>query len=280
MADPATEVERHYMSDDLGARILAALDGAGIDMGNLTPEDLAPMDQLHSGGWALTEALAGTLDLGPRMHVLDIGCGIGGPARYLAHTFGCRVTGLDLLEPFCRAATMLTAWTGLDERVDFRHGSALEMPFPDAGFDVAWSQNVTMNIEDKQALYGEQHRVLRPGGHLAFAEVALGPVGEVIYPVPWARDPAISFLVPPDEMRAGLEAAGFRIVEWGDETASLVAQRDTARAQAKSRPEPGKAALGAHIVFGADIGERVANSMKNMDEGRTLHIRALAERAG
>ena len=154
------------------------------------------------------------------------------------------------------------------------------MPFPDAGFDVAWSQNVTMNIEDKQALYGEQHRVLRPGGHLAFAEVALGPVGEVIYPVPWARDPAISFLVPPDEMRAGLEAAGFRIVEWEDETASLVAQRDKARAQAKSQPERGGAALGAHIVFGADIGERVTNAMKNMDEGRIVHIRALAERAG
>ena len=280
MPDPATEVERHYTSDDLGARILAALDGAGMDMGTLTPEDLAPMDQLHSGGWALTEELAGTLDLGPRVHVLDIGCGIGGPARYLAHTFGCRVTGLELVESFCRAATMLTAWTGLDEHVDFRHGSALEMPFPDAGFDVAWSQNVAMNIEDKQALYAELHRVLRPGGHLAFAEVALGPAGEVIYPVPWAREPAISFLVPPDEMRAELEAAGLRIVEWEDQTASLVAQRDKARAQAKSQPERGKAALGAHIVFGADISERVMNSMKNIDQGRIVHIRALAERAG
>jgi len=280
MPDPATEVERHYASDDLGARILAALDGAGIDMGNLTPEDLAPMDQLHSGGWALTEELAATLDLGPRVHVLDIGCGIGGPARYLAHTFGCRVTGLELVESFCRAATMLAAWTGLDERVEFRHGSALEMPFPDASFDVAWSQNVAMNIEDKQALYAELHRVLRPGGHLAFAEVALGPAGEVIYPVPWAREPAISFLVPPDEMRAELEAAGFRIVEWKDENASLAAQRDKARAQAKSRPERGKAALGAHIVFGADIGERVVNAMKNMDEGRIVHIRALARREG
>ena len=278
MPDPATEVERHYTIADLGARILAALDGAGMDMGNLTPQDLAAMDQLHSGGWAMTEELAGTLDLGPGVHVLDIGCGIGGPARYLAHTFGCRVTGLELVESFCRAATMLTAWTGLDERVDFHHGNALEMPFPDAGFDVAWSQNVAMNIEDKRALYAEAHRVLRPGGHLAFAEVALGPAGEVIYPVPWAREPAISFLVPPDEMRAGLEAAGFRIVEWEDETASLVAQRDTARAQAKPQPEQGKAALGAHIVFGADIGERVANGMKNIDQGRTVHIRALAER--
>ena len=107
-----------------------------------------------------------------------------------------------------------------------------------------------------------------------------GPSGEVIYPVPWARGPAISFLVPPDEMRAELEAAGFRIVEWKDETASLVAQRDKARAQAKPRPERGKAALGANIVLGADIGERVTNAMKNMDEGRTVHIRALAERVG
>jgi len=280
MPDLAANVERHYASDDLGARILAALDGAGMDMGNLTPQHLAPMDQLHSGGWALTEELAATLDLGPPVHVLDIGCGIGGPARYLAHIFGCRVTGLELVESFCRAATMLTAWTGLDERVDFRHGNALEMPFPDADFDVAWSQNVAMNIEDKQALYAEIHRVLRPGGHLAFAEAALGRAGEVIYPVPWAREPAISFLVSPDEMRAELEAAGFRIVEWKDETASLVVQRDKARAQAKSQPQQGKAALGAHIVFGADINERVTNAMKNIDQERTVHIRALAERTG
>jgi ubiquinone/menaquinone biosynthesis C-methylase UbiE len=180
-----SRVAEHYGREDLFGAITAALRAAGKDVERLTVEDLAPFDELHVRGGQATEELGAGLALDEAMHVLDIGCGIGGPARRLAAASGCRVTGLDLSAEYCRAGTLLTERVGLD-RVSFRQGSALAMPFEDGAFDAAYSQHAAMNIPDKARVYGEIARVLEPGGRLGIYDLLQGPGGEVIYPTPWA----------------------------------------------------------------------------------------------
>ena len=210
------------------------------------------------------------------MHVLDVGCGIGGPARTLAAEFGCRVTGLDLTEEFCRAAEMLTARLGLSDKVTLQHGSALGMPFDGGVFDAVWIQNVSMNIEDKERLYSEIRRVLRPGGRLALQEVMSGPVPNLYFPVPWAGDPAVSFLVTPEENRRLLAASGFAELAWKDLTESAIA---FARKRQATTAQEGPPPLGPKIVMGeADFPEMLANQLRNLEEGRDVVIQAMFQR--
>ena len=213
-------VETHYTRQDLGGIILAALKRAGKDIDHLTPDDLAPVDEFHGGQRQATIRLADLLGFRGGERVLDIGSGIGGPSRFLASRYGCQVTGIDLTAEFCRVAEMLTRLTGLTEKVRYRQGNALDLPFEDTSFDVVWSQNASMNIADRDRLYSEMHRVLQPGGRLALQEVVAGPGGEPHYPVPWAREANISFLLTAGATRAKLEAAGFRVVTWQDTTQS------------------------------------------------------------
>src|SRR4051794_35451478 len=135
MNEVEARVTRHYGSDDLTGRILVALTEAGLDVDKLSAETLFPFDQMHGRQLTATKEHVGRLALDPAQHVLDVGSGIGGPARYMAFTTGCRVTGIDLTEAFVAAARELTARCGLSERVDFHVGNALAMPFDDAAFD-------------------------------------------------------------------------------------------------------------------------------------------------
>ena len=268
-------VEGHYGSGQaLGARVLDALRNAGRDIDALTRADLAPIDQLHGGGLDATMALAKIAEISTDMHVLDVGCGIGGPARTLAADFGCRVTGLDLTKEFCRAAEMLTTRLGLGERVNFRHASALDMPFDVGQFDAVWIQNVSMNIEDKAQLYDEIRRVLKPRGRLALQEVTAGPEPELHFPVPWAGDPAISFLDTPEETRRLLVARGFAELVWTDLTESSI---EFARKRRAATARQGPAALGPHVVLGLDFQERFANQLRNLEEGRTRVVQAVLD---
>ena len=206
---------------------------------------------------------------------LSVGCGIGGPARTLAAEFGCRVTGLDLTEEYCRAAEMLTTLVGLGEEVTARQGSALDMPFDDETFDTVWVQNVSMNIEDKERLYSEIHRVLRPNGLLALQEVMAGPVPDLHFPVPWAAGPAISFLSTPDDARRLLAATGLEEVAWNDLTEkSIRFARELQVATANEPPTP----LGQALIAGADFPRMIANQLRNMEEGRDVVIQALFTR--
>jgi ubiquinone/menaquinone biosynthesis C-methylase UbiE len=202
-------VNEHYGRGALAAMIFNALRAAGKDPNALAIEDLAPVDQLHLRGREATLELARLAGITPSMQVLDVGGGLGGPARTLASEFGCALEVLDLTEEFCRAGEVLTARTGLADLVSFRHGSALEMPYPNATFDVAWTQHSSMNIADKERLYVEIRRVLRPGGRLAMHEILAGEVPPIHLPVPWARDPSLSHLRPPEEVRAILKDIGF-----------------------------------------------------------------------
>ena len=260
-------IQTHYTRADLGDAILMALAKAGKDVNHLTPEDLAPIDQFHIRGRAATLELARAAGLDATKRVLDVGSGVGGTSRCLAKEFGCRVTGLDLTDEYCRAATLLSARTGLAELVDFRQGDATEMPFDDQTFDVVWTEHVAMNIPDKPRLYKEMHRVLKPGGTLAIYDVLAGPTSPVIFPVPWARTPDTSFLVPPDELRKLLDQAGFTVTDWADTT-------DAARtwfvALAEKIQKEGLPPLGFHVLLGSDFQAMAQNQGRNLQEGRIV----------
>ena len=273
MKDDSHAIAGHYGRADLGAVILAALAATGKDVDRLTPDDLEPVDQLHSRGRTATVDLAALLALDGHERILDLGCGIGGPSRYLAESFGCRVTGLDLTPEFCRVAGMLAERTGLADKVDYRVGDALAMPFPAESFDVVWSQSVAMNIADRDRLHAEIRRVLKLGGRHAFSEVVSGPAGPPHFPVPWARDASISFLRSAEATRRGLEAAGFRLLVFEDLTADALE-----RAQARMKASGAPLALGLHIVLGQDGPAMLKNMARNYEERRIGLVQGIAVR--
>jgi ubiquinone/menaquinone biosynthesis C-methylase UbiE len=275
MSRSAQTVADHYKRRALGDVILAALTAAGIDIEHLTPDDLAPVDEFHSGGRNATVRLAQLAQINGSERVLDVGCGIGGPSRYLASKFGCQVTGLDLTADFIALAGMLAQRTRLADKVTYRQGDALDLPFADASFDLVWSQNAAMNIADRDRLYAEMRRVLTPSGRLALQEIAAGPGGEPFYPTPWASDKSISFLITPDATRAALERIGFRMVAWQDTTEEALEQQ---RARAKALETGSLPPLGLHIVIGEAFPTVTKNMLRNLQEERLNLFNAVLER--
>lgn len=207
------------------------------------------------------------------MRILDVGGGLGGPARTLAAEYGCPVEVLDLTEEFCRAGEALTAMTDLSVLVSFRRGDALDMPYPDGTFDVAWTQHSSMNVPDKKRLYGEIQRVLRPGGRLALHEIMAGKTSPIHFPVPWAREPHLSHLQPPETVRSLISASGFRELSWTDETASAT-EWFQQRLPATGDTPP----LGLHLLLGPDFGEMFRNQVLNLQEARISVIQAVFEK--
>lgn len=267
---------RHYVRGDLLARLEAALRDDGADPQRPTVEALAPYDHFHGRGVEATRDAAAMMPATASDSLLDIGSGIGGPARYFAQRFGCRVTGIDLTPEFCAVARHLTRLLGLEDRVSFEAGNALAMPFADASFDGACSMNVSMNIADKGAFYREIRRVLRPGAWLVLSELAQGPGGAPDYPTPWAETAASSFLATPEETRLGLEEAGFEVVRLHDSAAAARAFAARARAEVE---RGGKPPYRAVFLVHADIAvAAIANTGRAFAEGRLIPIEALARR--
>ena len=270
------QVEKHYASEGITARVLTALRAVNGQDVAITPDTLAPIDHFHGKGLVATEELASLLQPKASDHLLDIGCGIGGPARWIAAKYGCHVTGVDLTTEFCEAARELNALCGLADRVRILHASALSLPLPDNSFDRAYSQAALMNISDKRGVFREAFRILRPGGTLALFLAGTGSAGEPYYPLPWARTTAISFLVAPDEVERDLNAAGFEIVYVRDIAASLAAEfGDTAKRLETEELPP----LGEHIVSGVNAKEWRINAMRSVAEGRLSQIEALARKS-
>lgn len=275
--DPSAVV-RHYAATSLTTQIGDALSRADLaDGGSLINwKDLAPLDEFHVRGLAATAELAAELRIAPGATILDVGSGLGGPSRFLAATYGARVTGVDLNPPFVEAASMLSARTGLTDRTTFTVANALDLPFDDASFDHAWTQHVAMNIRDRDRLYGEIFRVLRPGGLLAIYDVISGDGGPLIFPVPWARGPEISFLLAADAMRETLVRTGFEVVSWADTTAianEWIAKQQDARSRA-----PSSSAIGLQIVTPPDFAVMMANLGRNLIEGRARLLQAIVTR--
>jgi len=203
--------EEHYSAHDIETRILAAIRTAGLNPDHrLSPVELGALDHFHTGGFRASLVLKELAQIGAEDRVLDIGAGLAGPARMLAASPGCHVDCIELSPDYCVAAALLNRLTGLGDRIEVHEGSALDMPFADASFEVAWMQNVGMNIADKRKLYGEIRRVLKPDGRFAFQEMVAGEGLASYFPLPWATDPADNLLVSAEEMRALLVDSGFR----------------------------------------------------------------------
>jgi sarcosine/dimethylglycine N-methyltransferase len=272
MTDTLDGVRAHYRATGLTERLKTALAVFGPEEQRLLPQQLAALDQFHTRGLGATAELAKLAGITSDMAVLDVGSGVGGPARFLAATYGCRVTGVDLSEPFVDAARYLTERTGQSGQVAFQTASALELPFDDGSFDAVLLQHVAMNIADRVELYREIRRVLKMGGKFAtYDVVARG--GEPHYPVPWARTPATSFLVTAEATRKAIEASGFRNVVWQDDSEAAKAWVTQLRA---SGPPPSPN-LG--VVIGADFVELTTNLGRNIMEGRVGILTAVFEAA-
>lgn len=265
-------VSEHYTHGDLSAAVLAALAEAGKDVERLTLEDLAPIDEFHVRGRSATLELGEGLDLRSDMEVLDVGGGLGGPARTLAATYGCRITAIDLTEAYCRVAAMLAARVGLANRVAACRANALCLPFADAAFDAVYSQHAAMNIADKSALYREIARVLKPEGRFGLYDILQGPGGAPHFPVPWARTAETSFLVTPEELRERLAGAGLSVLSWRDTT---VEGRTWFEAMRRRMAEEGPPKLGFHLLLGPAFAEMAQNQARNLAEERIRLIEAI-----
>lgn len=254
-------VEAHYGGERFAERILEAAAKDGV---SITPESIAEADQFHGGGIEATRGLARLGNLEPGTKVLDIGCGLGGPARVLASEFGCDVTGLDLTPEFVRSAGVLTESCGLSGSVRFELGDATAMPFGDNTFDVAWTQHAVMNIRDRDRLWSEAFRVVKPGGRLLMHDVLRGSGREPDFPLPWARDPSVSFLQTVKETQESLSSVGFEQRVWREVSAAMA---ETFRATAIGAPTQ---ALTLQVVMGPDFPERVDNFFSAFADDRLV----------
>ena len=252
-------INQHYDKDSLETDILSALNKAGKEMSELTITDLASLDELHIGGKSATQALASKAELTAGSLVMDVGSGLGGPARTIATEFDLNVIGLDITESFCRVARLLTKSVSLTETVNFLNGDALQMPFKQGVFDGIWSQHCSMNIPDKTRLYSEYHRVLKKGGRLLIHDVIAGSQGPISYPVPWAHDQSLSFLVPESEMKNQINRAGFSEIFWQDISQNAL---DWFEKQKVNRSKENQPILNQKIVYGDNLLGSVKNSMK------------------
>ena len=273
----SSDISGHYTSGELLARLEARLREDGFDPARPTIEALAPYDHFHGRGLEATEDMANRLPVSETDHVLDVGSGLGGPARYMARRFGCRVSGIDLTAEFCDVARHLTSLLGLTERVTFEQGDALAMSFGDAAFDGAYSMNVSMNVADRIALYREIHRVLKPGAWLCLSEAVQGPGGEPDYPTPWARTASTSFLATPAETRANLLASGFTIESLRDTTKASFAYAARSRAVVEAGGKPPHRAVS--LIHGALAEEMTANAGRALRERRTAPIEVVCRKA-
>lgn len=280
MTDTATDtakVAAHYAHDSLIDAIAGALARVGRASDTATVDELGPVDEFHIGGREATLEFVGQLGLRPGDAVLDVGCGIGGPARVVAARFGCAVSGIDLSSDFIDAAETLSGWVGLTGQVEFCQGSALDMPFADGSFAAAYMLHVGMNIADKAALARAVARVLAPGGTFGIYDVMLTGDPNLVFPVPWAAGPETSAVATPEDYRAALTTAGFEIVSERNrrDFALDFFHKMRARAQAAGGPP----ALGLHIVMGPDAPAKIANMIANIDAGRIAPVEIVARRA-
>lgn len=260
-------VQAHYRTEGLLDRILAGLRAAGMDPDAPTVDDLAPADEFHSLGRVATRDLAELAALKPGTRVLDVGSGLGGPARFLAVSYGCDVTGVDLMPEFCAVASELSRRTGLAECTRFLNGNALALSFDDGAFDCVWTIQAQMNIADKQRLYSEIARVLRVGGQLVFQDICAGDGRPLEFPVPWATEASQSHLITPQDLRALLGAVGLQEHIFRDVSAPILAWQDANRPPAGAPPP-----LGMHLVLGERHAEKRANSGRALRDGRIAYV--------
>jgi ubiquinone/menaquinone biosynthesis C-methylase UbiE len=270
------EVSAHYTHGDLIAAIRDGIATLGKSTDSLTIDDLAPIDEFHIGGRQASEHFLDQLELTPEKHVLDIGCGLGGSARFAASRYRCRVDGIDLTPEYVETGRALCGWVGLAGRISLHQGSALAMPFADGAFDGAYMLHVGMNIADKATLCAEVGRVLRPGSLFGIYDVMRIGDGDLTFPVPWATTAASSAVAEPAQYRSALQAAGFAVIAEHNrrDFALTFFEQLRARTMATSGPPP----LGLHVLMGRNAPDKIRNMTRNISESRIAPIELIARK--
>jgi SAM-dependent methyltransferase len=271
----ASPVEAHYTRPQLEQTILQALAGAGKDTRHVSALDLAPVDEFHVGGLDLTKELATLMNLHPGMRLLDVGCGIGGPARYFAAEHGCKVTGVDLTDEFVRTAQALTRLVNLETTTEFRHASALELPFEEGAFDGAYMIHVGMNVPDKAGVFREVARVIKPGARFTIFDFMRRASSPFTFPVPWALSEATSAVAEPSVYRSALQEAGLRITHERSRVAFAIAfTQNVMERLAQSGPP----LLGLHLLMGDKTPVMARNMLDAMQRGVLEPIEMIGEK--
>ncbi len=259
------EVATHYTADHLLESIEAAVASIGKTTGDVTIEDLAPTDEFHVGSRPATQHLLNQLDFSAEDQILDVGCGLGGAARYIATEYGCHVTGIDLTQSFIDVGIQLNSWVGMNGGVTLRQANALAMPFEENAFDGATMLHVGMNIEDKFALFHEIYRVLRPGASLGVYDIMQIKAGDLTYPVPWATESHISKVATPETYEEAIGQAGFEI---GAKTVRLdYALEFFEQIRAKTSSNGGPPPFGLHLLMQESTPLKVKNMIDNFADG-------------
>ncbi len=257
-------VVQHYTHGSLERTLLEALAASGKDLDRLQAADLVPVDEFHIGGRQATIDFTEQFGVRRGMRLLDVGCGLGGAARFFAHEQGCQVTGIDLTDEYISAASALARRVGLAEQVSYRHGNALDLPFAPESFDGAYMFHVGMNIEHKATLFSQVRRVLIPSGIFGIYDVMRTGPGDLSYPVPWASRRETSFVGDPASYRALLEEAGFEVLKERSRRAFALEFLGQMQAKTATRdPAP----LGLHILMGRNAPEKVANMLDDLTRG-------------
>ncbi len=267
------KVVEHYSPHGLIKILQSALAQSGFQDSIVPVEKLAMLDQFHVLGFQATVELAALCNISPQTKVLDIGSGLGGASRYLAKNFGCHVTGIDLSPEFVEASCYLTRRTGLEANAKFEVADAIDMPFENETFDLAWTQHVAMNIEERSALYAEIRRVLKPDGRLAIFDIVKGKNDEIVFPMPWAATKATSFLLGFEEMQKVLLEAHFEIIHWKDETAEAIEWMQQQNAQMNQQTSLPSLSLPA--IMGKEFMKAGANMVSALKEGRAGLVQAI-----
>jgi ubiquinone/menaquinone biosynthesis C-methylase UbiE len=257
-------VNAHYGISGILDSIIKALESSGKNLDSLQASDLAPIDEFHTRGAESTIEIANLAQLQPNHDVLDVGCGLGGSARYIANEYGCSVTGIDLTDEYIDVANRLTEFVKLQDKVSFRQGSAIDLPFDSEIFDVVWTEHTQMNISDKEKFYGEINRVLKPGGRMVFHDI-FGTENSPYYPTPWAEYSELSSLFTQDEAKAIIEKSNLVVDKWIDTTKqSLQFFHEMSQKATNSDTVP----LGLHLLMGKTAKTKFLNQVRNLEEDR------------
>jgi ubiquinone/menaquinone biosynthesis C-methylase UbiE len=271
-----TDVSKHYSHGGLIEAIRAGLASLGKAPETATVDDLAPVDEFHIGGRRASEDFLDQLGFSAQTHVLDVGCGLGGPARFVASRYGSRVTGIDLTPEYIETGNALCKWVGLDQRISLQHGSALAMPFSENSFDGAYMLHVGMNIEDKEKLAAEVVRVLRPGSVFGIYDVMRTGPGDLTFPVPWATTADQSAVAEPAQYKKALQKAGFAIIAERNRRDFALAFFADLRAEALAAGGPPP--LGLHVLMGKTTPEKVQNMIDNISNGRIAPVEVIGRK--
>ncbi len=273
--DTDTLIDKHYGFCGIMEKIEAGLNLAGKDINSLTVDDLAPIDEFHTRGRESTLEVTELANLEASDLVLDVGCCLGGTARHLAHQYQCNVVGIDLTEEYISVGKKLTELVGLSDRVELRHGSALEISYEDERFDIVWTEHVQMNIADKNRFYSEIARVLKPGGRLLFHDIFRGTGDSPFYPAPWAEDESISALVTETDARATIEQVGLEIDQWIVKVQESIEffKRVSAQIDADGPPP-----IGIHLLMGDNAKDKLQNYVRNLSENRVSVVLGIAHK--